>query len=139
LATLNGAEQGPADDLVELQGPGVGRPVGVPAGRAGVRGGGPVGVQHGVAPAGTGVPARRGDQVPGGLGVQQAEPAGLAGGAGGALPGSPRDGEGDLGGQARAAGPRWPAGAAGAVAGTAAGAAVPARAIALAGATGVAR
>src|ERR1700678_4345857 len=43
-----GVLAGPADDLVELQGAGVGGSFGVPAGRAGVRGGGPVRVQDGV-------------------------------------------------------------------------------------------
>ena len=97
-----GVIAGPADDGVELQGPGVGRAAGVRAGGAGVRGGGPVGVQRGVAPPGVRVPGRGGGQVPGGLGVEQPEPAGLAGGAT-AVQGGPRDGEGDLGRQAGAA------------------------------------
>jgi len=75
-----GVITGPADDRVELQGARVGGPFGVRAGRAGVRGGGPVRVQGGVAPPGIRVPGRGGGQVAGGLGVQQPEPAGLAGG-----------------------------------------------------------
>jgi hypothetical protein len=92
---------GAADDGVELQGPGVGRAAGVRAGSAGVRGGGAVGVQRGVAPPGVRVPGRGGGQVPGRLGVEQAEPAGLTGGTA-ALLGRPRDGKGDLGRKARA-------------------------------------
>ena len=78
-----GVLAGAADDGVEFQGAGVGGPFGVAAGGAGVRGGGPVGVQHGVAPPGGGVPGRGGEQVAGGFGVQQPESAGVAGGVGG--------------------------------------------------------
>ena len=96
-----GVVAGAADDGAELQGPGVGRAAGVRAGSAGVRGGGAVGVQRGVAPPGVRVPGRRSSQVPGRLGIEQAEPAGLTGGTA-ALLGRPRDGESDLGRKARA-------------------------------------
>ena len=73
----------------------------VPAGDAAVGGGGAVGVQRGDAPPGAGVPGRGGGQVTGAVGVDDAEPVGVAGGAGPALEGLEWDGDGDQRGQAR--------------------------------------
>jgi hypothetical protein len=99
-----GVVAGAARDRDERGGE-VGR--GVPAGEAGVSGGGAVGVQRGEAPPGAGMARRGGSQIAGVVAVQRAEPAGLAGCFGAALVGGPGDREGNQRRDARPGARAW--------------------------------
>jgi hypothetical protein len=83
-----GVIAGAADDGAELQGPGVGGAGGVRAGSAGVRGGGAVRVQRGIAPPGVRVPGRRRSRRPGPAGTRSRRARGRPARARGTGPGA---------------------------------------------------